>query len=48
MMIFDDTARVFETYLKKLKDPSAKYNDLRDRFKKKFTGSFGKDIRSLT
>jgi hypothetical protein len=46
--IFDDTVKVFETYLKNLKDPSTKYSDLRDRFKKKFTDSFGKDIRSLT
>jgi hypothetical protein len=46
--VFDDTTLVFAAYLADLNNPDAKHNDLRKKFKKKFSDAFGIDITGLT
>jgi hypothetical protein len=45
--VFDDTVVVFDKYLSDLKNRNFKHDDLRTKFKKKFSDAFGKDISSL-
>jgi hypothetical protein len=43
-MIYPAVRAVFEQYIRDLRDPDPKFDDLRKKFKIKFAASFGKDL----
>lgn len=44
LKLLEDLTQVFEQYLRELKDPNPTYNPLRNKFKRKFSESFGVDV----